>query len=47
VKAWDSFSGDSTPAVSLMISWGEFEGMGKGYDQRVEIVVVLPESSSC
>ena len=27
VNAWDSFSGDSTPVVSLMISWREFVGM--------------------
>src|SRR5680860_189671 len=32
VNAWDSFSGDSIPAVSLMISWRDW-GMGQGYDQ--------------
>jgi hypothetical protein len=28
VNAWDSFSGDSMPVVSLMISWRGFDGIG-------------------
>ena len=47
VKAWDSVSGDSIPVVSLIIRRGEFDGMGKGYDQSVETVLVTQQSSSC
>jgi len=46
VNAWESFSGDSTPTVSLMISFGEVDGMGRGYDQAVNTISVPLESSS-
>jgi hypothetical protein len=46
VNAWDSFSGDSTPVVSLMISWREVDGTGFDMEVRLRSALIWPSNST-